>query len=910
MDMPTVTKGQVFRYVALPQVMPRVRDLVGSGFWHIAYFMALVFRAANILPATHPYLRSRAIGSYGIMNVLGEASGHLVIKTKHIDQLVLFAAILTGVVILFIQFALLAISFLITPATASSGGVPTNIGEFFVRQDVSEDIAFRLLDRVFGVKGMFGSKDADKIGQFHEALHGLFQFYSIGLLVIGVLIACYFVAAVVAETAETGTPFGKRFNHVWAPIRLVVAIGLLIPIGQGLNSAQWITLYAAKFGSNFASNGWSKFNDVLGKDPRALLGDPEKLVGVANAPEMIHIMEFMMIAKTCKIAVEKKVINGRQGGDGAGKIEAYLVKNPAEGEGQPMGDYKQALEYYNKGDITIRFGERDSKTYTAMKGYVYPHCGDLVLQTTNLKEPGAMKMQEEYFKLIHDMWKSGGLYNLDQHAEEFVKSYAQIPNFKSDKPYTPPDGYKSDVTKQLQERVQKAIEDATKAQLGSETWTKEQEKINKWGWGGAGAWYNRVAQINGSLIGAVHAVPRARLYPATMEMVRQKKEQENQFVDDLSKYTPNQANNTRIPLRVGDADIARTLNEVYIYWKNEGLRNDALASHTRLTGNAIVDAINAIFGTRGLFDMCKNADIHPMAQLSNVGKGIVEASIRNLGFSVATGALGGAANLLYNHIGAPLKAASSFFVTVAMVGLVIGFVLFYVLPFLPFLYFFFAVGGWVKGLFEAMVGVPLWALAHLRIDGEGLPGDAAMNGYYLIFEVFLRPILIIFGLLASVAIFSAMVKVLNDIFHLVVSNLSGFNPDSTRSCTSAGGGTAGTTGTTSTTGGPQVGSVEYFRGPIDEFFFTIIYAIIVYMIGMSSFKLIDLIPNNILRWIGHGVSTFGEQAGDQADGLVQRVSMGGSQLGGQMKEAVTEAAGATGGLASALKNSTSSGGQG
>ena len=91
---------------------------------------------------------------------------------------------------------------------------------------------------------------------FHDALHALYEFYSIGLLVIAMFIVLYFVVVIVAETAQTGVPFGKRFNTVWAPLRLVIAIGLLVPIGYGLNSAQYIVLYAAKYGSNFATNGW------------------------------------------------------------------------------------------------------------------------------------------------------------------------------------------------------------------------------------------------------------------------------------------------------------------------------------------------------------------------------------------------------------------------------------------------------------------------------------------------------------------------------------------------------------------------------------------------------------------------------------------------------------------------------
>ena len=41
----------------------------------------------------------------------------------------------------------------------------------------------------------------------------------------------------------------------------------------------------------------------------------------------------------------------------------------------------------------------------------------------------------------------------------------------------------------------------------------------------------------------------------------------------------------------------------------------------------------------------------------------------------------------------------------------------------------------LRGMTELLVGAPLWALAHLRIDGNGLPGETASNGYFLIFEI-------------------------------------------------------------------------------------------------------------------------------------------------------------------------------
>ena len=115
--------------------------------------------------------------------------------------------------------------------------------------------------------------------------------------------------------------------------------------------------------------------------------------------------------------------------------------------------------------------------------------------------------------------------------------------------------------------------------------------------------------------------------------------------------------------------------------------------------------------------------------------------------------------------------SADFILSTAFVGLTAGLVLYYIVPFLPFIYFFFAVATWVKSIFEAMVGVPLWALAHLRIDGEGLPGNSAANGYFLILEIFLRPILTIFGLIAATLIFTAQVRVLHFLWQIVTENL-------------------------------------------------------------------------------------------------------------------------------------------
>jgi conjugal transfer/type IV secretion protein DotA/TraY len=878
----TITKKQVIKYALLPQVLPRFRGLISSGFANLAYFIALVYRATNILPENHLYLKQSSIGKYTIRNVITEASKNLVFDTKHIDQVIIFFALLAGLFILAAQFFILLIAIFVSPASAA---LPTGIGEFFVTPSPDTDLAFQILNSVFGVPQMFGTT-VTQPDKFHEALHALFQLYSFGLLVVAVIIIIYFIFAIVAETAQTGTPFGKRYNHVWAPIRLVVGVGMLVPMAYGLNAGQWITLHAAKLGSGFASTGWVIFNESINE---AYL-DEDTLVATPKLPDLYDVAAFMMITKACKHAYEKhseKLFPDA----GDQEIKMYIINDDGIVNPEPATSYGEAVQHSNGGDIHIRFGQK-KKDYTEATDEVYPYCGDLVIQNTEpYNDEGAGEfgptltstqlINQAYYRLVFTMWHTN-FEEMGTNANNFVDRRLDD-NHTVDEPAV---NFKETVTNAAYERIQDTVNDAVDQASGDyETF----DQVEEFGWAGAAIWYNQIADVNGRLTSAALNKPQLKAYPSVMEYTCQENKQQNNSTSPIECYDPALSKGLQVQhISKLDTNITGALSDLFDYWHRDPKDQ---------TGNVFIDVVNAIFGTQGLFDMCENADIHPLAQLSSIGKGMVEAAIRNLGLSLGVGAAG----ILTGYFGPTLDAASGFLGTVASIGILIGFILYYIIPFLPFLYFLFAVGGWVKGLFEAMVGVPLWALAHLRIDGEGLPGDAAINGYFLIFEIFVRPILIIFGLIASILIFGAMVKVLNSIFNLAVSNLSGFDP---QLAPADGDPNAAIDTSCSAIGTPNVaepGTIEWMRGPVDEFFFTVIYAIMVYMIGMSCFKLIDLIPNSILRWMGQGVQTFNDLGGEPAEGLLQKVAIGGSMLGGQLGGAVQGFKGAASNAAAGLK---------
>ncbi|MBU0860011.1 MAG: DotA/TraY family protein, partial [Alphaproteobacteria bacterium] len=506
-----------------------------------------------------------------------------------------------------------------------------------------------------------------------------------------------------------------------------------------------------------------------------------------------------------------------------------------------------------------------------------PTCGAISLEITDVDEEGSegsQYMNEQYYTLLQDLWAAanggggGGTGGTMGDVISRIGEAAWLRNTPHAELNNPTAPYPT-----MEERAQTitdyttlirdAITEAVTLQQASDRW---QQDLVTLGWAGAAIWYNQIATLNGSMIGAVYNMPVIVHYPKVMEDVQKLRAENSQSLQGQDRFRPYQPGSEEIVdlARNGEEKLAEATYQAFAQWDEVGGQS---------TGNALVDMIRSIFGLDGLYSMTANTDIHPLAQLVAIGKSLVNRSIMSLIDSAAGFATANVLNAFDQQMfGTIASSLGSFQGSLAIMGLGIGFTLFYVVPFLPFIYFFFAVGGWIKTIFEAMVGVPLWALAHIRIDGNGLPGDAAMGGYFLILEIFLRPILIIFGLLGSITIFAAQVRVLHEIWQLVVSNVAGFDREAAA---------AVATGMT--------GAIEWLRNPVDEFFYTIIYAVIVYMLALSSFKLIDILPTNILRWMGSSAHAFTDSSGEEAGSMMRSSMMGSNIIAGQLK-------GAAGGL--------------
>lgn len=949
-----VTKKNIVGYAFLPGILPRLRQLVFSHMATLTFLVASTLYTFRLLPRTHPCFQPGNTKPVTLRGVMAEAASRLELNSKNIDQIIIFGAILCGIVMLGLY--MVGLFFMVFFSTANAAG----LFSLFQTTYPQKDIAFMMLDKVFGIPGLYQSEvstNAAVYGAFPNAYHNatrqLFSFFSWGIFILAVIMFLFHVVQMVYTVTQTGKALdavsdGDQGSHNfgWLPLRFLVALGLLIPVSYGLNSAQWITLYMAKWGSSLATNAWIQYNSMSGTNP---IGESnENLVAAANLPDNTGVIKNLLLIKACQRVnnIAQNWLSSPDGDKGPYLINAFLVKGKdrlalLKYGGQPTSlissidqynstpsgiingsasdAFATALNFAGLSDIHITIGYFDATAPDRFKEYeggVLPVCGEIIIPVTSFTGEGIFAAEAYFyatFNIVANVTRQGKtLSNFEQNSDlavirEYMRTSSLARLYMTDtaagagytgNPDCPfdsdGDNYQSlnsdpgiylgkckDPVPSLywQELINKndyytyafdmagisaydflagtnygpsyspfhSIGSTSYDALGQANPFSMTVQVMKHGWGGAGLWYNKISERNGSLYSAVNNPPKVSKLPMVMNEISTERVKNDSKVGGkyCEKFNPRRAGTSEANTGAQNNQFSAEAASSYYALCNQLFHNenvvDPVVSNPTTYNNPVLGAMAGLFSQIKAFDLYRNNSVTPMVQLSAIGRLLIDKAILNLivatGSSFAGGlahmAGGGAtgANALGHAGGAVAKAAIEF----AVIGLTAGVVLHYVLPFLPFLYFFFAVGAWVKTIFEAMVGTPLWALAHLRSGGPGLPGDAAASGYFLILEIFLRPIVTVISLIAAFGCFSALAAGLNGIFALLVTNVMGGNIDTTNAF--------------------EMGSI---RGLADQFFLTILYIIIVYMLATSCFKLIDLIPDNVMRWSGAGVSSFGK----------------------------------------------------
>jgi defect-in-organelle-trafficking protein DotA len=164
-----------------------------------------------------------------------------------------------------------------------------------------------------------------------------------------------------------------------------------------------------------------------------------------------------------------------------------------------------------------------------------------------------------------------------------------------------------------------------------------------------------------------------------------------------------------------------------------------------------------------------------------------------------------------------------------------GCMMLFYLPAVPFMIFTFGTLGWIIGVIEAMVAAPVVGFAIMSPEGNDIfgKGDPAVM---ILLNVFLRPSLMIFGLIAGIMISYIGVWLINDGFGSILPTIA-FAGDNLASLI--------------------VGLIAI----------PMIYMIMAMQVINRSFTLIHVLPDKVTRWIAGGnVEQLGsEMAGAEKD---------------------------------------------
>ena len=83
------------------------------------------------------------------------------------------------------------------------------------------------------------------------------------LMALGAAVLCWHTVSGLVATAHEGTVLGRQWHQVWAPVRVVMGVGMLAPVVKGFCLAQILVLTLACWSGSFGNVIWSSYLDGL-----------------------------------------------------------------------------------------------------------------------------------------------------------------------------------------------------------------------------------------------------------------------------------------------------------------------------------------------------------------------------------------------------------------------------------------------------------------------------------------------------------------------------------------------------------------------------------------------------------------------------------------------------------------------
>lgn len=510
--------------------------------------------------------------------------------------------------------------------------------------------------------------------------------FSTALTMIAVGMISYMTVSGIVQSAYTGKVLGERWHQIFMPLRLIVGIGLLVPIDGSFSSAHYIIKHVvARPSINLANHVWTGFvENVAGH------GIPIMPVASGGSGLVLDIAEHEICAAV---------------GNAANRGGAYGAVHPvpiAMGEEKGLGlfGYQKQISW-NYGSDCGRFSvtvPNDREAFSETR------------RTAIATIVSAIRpIATAYGKAYADGTSPGATPETAMNAEGTGKLPAGV----------------AEAIRAAGSAYDAAISEAARIEavgLESEARSKLVEAARQQGWINSGSYWRSLAQFS-ELTAALSGEKAENTSPRWGRMSGF----ENRIRDALAGLR-HQIVGEQITVDLAASDLAAAGDE---------------------SADFLTKVLGPVSRDLGEWLAGRDPDADPMgsmissghAMMATAGVGVVAGAVASAGasnwLSEAIGA-GGAISWLLDWSKLAIGALW-----------LIGAAWAYVLPTMPYIFTMIAAIIWASAIIEAMIAVPLWCLTWLKQDNDDFAGQAQKPGLMLLFNLLLRPALAVLALCAS-----------------------------------------------------------------------------------------------------------------------------------------------------------------
>lgn len=649
-------------------------------------------------------------------------------------------------------------------------------------------------------------------------------YFNVIILVIGGILFFYNATIGLLQSAHEGQVLGQRWSSLWAPLRVLFAVGLLVPVPGlgGYNLVQGGVAYIVKGSTNIASAVWSTSATLMiaGNVPitTASASLPPGVIRTlySNAACEAIINHQMAVAAGSGSAPFQIGFESALGADGVQRTISGLVVNGRLTQRNICGSYATPplpayITRMNPDEEVIVTGIQEASRATISAQFTNMH--DAVLQDT------MSRMRVAAGSILPDMLDTGqALPDISSDIQgAVIAANGRLSTGTQDilTAAVGVDRQGAAARQALLNRIQGSC---------SET-VADEEALRCYGegWIGAGSWYMMFAQINNELSSLFNAQPSAYegVYVATPDQINR----QIHIASGGSRWRSNSE-------MIDPTNIQLTMDR---YMETFDTSTEGLAALgfsmssmnlSQLSDTNPSSVLNRVPGFSDWMTRMRNSLIEtfspgnrwhandPMIGMSTLGAYLINGAGILLAAAGMTGFFtgGGIATMLMPIFVAMITAGS---------------ILHLLLPIMPFIFWVLAVTGYFILVVEAMIAVNLWAIAHMRMDGDGISGEAGRNGWLMLLSLLMTPVLMVFGFLIGMTIFRVTSALLDIGIFQALSGILG-------------------------------GSV--WINLIAIFSYSIFMAIFYMVLLERSFSLVSEFPGRVLKWMGANAQlTNGEE---------------------------------------------------